>query len=210
MNSITNILRPKTQEEIITNICDKHDIPYSKSECDAIMDLFCITKIIKCTSPYPIHNYVDIYSAHVNLDAPVGTQLSLKVFEEKIIIDKPIKDWTIILKEVILMIKDNIIDLTSISKTWGEYKVEPAASYIASNSRIGYANFVLCNKEKRNKLNIRNPTYLKLVENSLIGDDIIIGRKPEKDTEKGLYIFKYKNFYKVSKIGNLNNLFLKI
>ncbi len=222
MDKISYILKPKTQEQIIETICGKHDIPYSEEEYDALINLFSIASIKRELKANITKYYIGLKEEDdITLDSDnnfenlnILKRLTMIIVSDDVSINTKIKDWRLIYNRAINLIIKNA-DSVNIETTECDdllSRIHWASKLYSHLKHIGNINFILCSEQ--NKKLIEKEKFMfpncAIISNKKLGKKIIIGRKPVKDVDKGLYVFKYKNYYKLAGIGNIEGLFVSI
>jgi len=207
LETIKNILVPKTKTQIHNHICKECGLIYNVKDEDIIYKLYNLMSIINFETPEVLLYYFDFKN---NENYMNRREIQIEIKNKIININEQIKNWKIIYDNILNLIETNANNDINFYDSNLIGKIRYAIGTIEINNRGNSATFLITNKKTKEELK-KYSVNLNIIEEN-IGDKIIVGRKCNpKVNEKSILIAKYKNQYKLVFDKNLaKNLYICI
>jgi len=210
-----DLFKPKPDNDIINDICKKYNI-INKNDSEYILNIYKLVYIVNCDENHIKRYYLsNKYLNQNNLISDNITRMSLEMCSDDIFIDKEIKKWGLIYKEIKKYIFKNInnekihkackffyddnFDLNEIilfNKNNIDVIIEKYLHIISYVIREYCEIFIIMNEEL-NIFKLSKITPNIIIDNSL-KNSIILGIKPINLMNNfGLFLYKNENNYKI-------------
>lgn len=216
LSSITEILVPKTKEEIVQALTGIYKFDVNENEIDTMLNLHNMISITTCDAPQGVLSFIDyVESPEVVNEGELQT-LGLQLFSKNISITKRVESFTNIYEEVKGKINEyhttyvptNMQDDISLDRYY-QYSILGAGNKIAMESRRGPSNFVIMSMEM---FTLTNPMLSgnKIIIDDSLENEIIVGRNGALD-EPGIHLIFHENKYEITVTGsNVDKFYVKI
>lgn len=202
MGLITDILVPKSKDEILDSLSEIYKVERSGEEIDALMNLHMTVNILKTDQPVGQIAYLDFHETYDNEDLPT---IGLSVFNKHVQISKYINSFNKVYEEIKEAINKYHMPFATkeIKVNYDDHKVLELSIGLASNSiaakgRRGPANFCMMNSKVLKKL--KTVPMQTLVDDKLKNNEIFVGRKGASD-EPGLRLVLFEDRYAIVALG---------
>ena len=214
-------MKPKTEEEVVTTICERLDIPYNAEETDALINLHAMVQLMRTDKKYVEYhtmsytNPEDWEGERQEIEGLTIAKINVQLTKQSVVINKRIRDWRIVYDKLVGLIVNNMQFLSVLEPRMIEMplvsQIQFASNLIYKNTSRGPANWILVNnefyEEHKDELHLNN-RMLNILKDDKI-DRPIVGRKGG-DYEEGIYLFKWQKNYKLDSIGVIKNCYISL